>query len=300
MQFYWVNLGSTKNEVVEGGFLWAPISTRNGYGGEFYPEHWTNVSRVRDGDIVFCYFDGCIRYIATAKGNAYLCQRPINRAFKEWGENGYRVDVLLEKLESPIQRIEVAKSLATRFSQEIRPSLFTKDFSVAQIYMASLPKAAGLFLLDTFCGLVDLQNWLVNSTAEIEKLNKTTRDSLIKARVGQGKFRQDLLDAWGSTCSVTSVKNKDFLVASHIVPWSLSNNKARLDVNNGLLLVAHLDKLFDSGYISFSDDGEILLSPLLSDVDVSVFGLNSSMALRKINPEMKKYLAEHRKIFNFS
>jgi putative restriction endonuclease len=37
------------------------------------------------------------------------------------------------------------------------------------------------------------------------------------------------------------------LRASHIKPWSDCSNRERLDPLNGLLLVAHIDALFDNG-----------------------------------------------------
>jgi putative restriction endonuclease len=83
---------------------------------------------------------------------------------------------------------------------------------------------------------------------------------LIKARIGQGAFRAKLIVLWGS-CAVTGYKDLNLLVASHIKPWSVSSNSERLDVYNGLLLVPNLDKAFDSGFISFKESGEIMISP---------------------------------------
>ena len=48
--------------------------------------------------------------------------------------------------------------------------------------------------------------------------NKTEKSALINARVGQGKYRSDLIDYWGS-CALTGFHNVRFLVASHIKPW---------------------------------------------------------------------------------
>ena len=45
------------------------------------------------------------------------------------------------------------------------------------------------------------------------------REALVKARIGQGRFRDALIDHWGS-CAVTEVADQDLLRASHIIPWS--------------------------------------------------------------------------------
>src|SRR5262249_42341496 len=68
-------------------------------------------------------------------------------------------------------------------------------------------------------------------------------------------------EARESACRVTGVTDKRFLVASHIKPWRVSSNDERLDGANGLILSPHIDKLFDQGWISFSDDGDLLIAP---------------------------------------
>ena len=52
----------------------------------------------------------------------------------------------------------------------------------------------------------------------------------------------------------------NFLIASHIKPWKVSDNVLRLDGSNGLTLAPRIDRLFDKGYITFSQDGSLFLS----------------------------------------
>jgi len=92
---------------------------------------------------------------------------------------------------------------------------------------------------------------------------QTEKDQLIKSRIGQGRFRNGIfLDC--DFCPITLVKDTRLLVASHIKPWSASSNAERLDPKNGVLLTPTIDKLFDSGFISFSDNREIIISDWLS------------------------------------
>ena len=116
-------------------------------------------------------------------------------------------------------------------------------------------------------------------------------------RTTQDKFRGQLLKKWKS-CMVTGFKNPKVLIASHIVPWSEANTFERQDINNGLLLVAHLDQLFDRHLISFDSDGFILISSELSGGDRKILGLSDRMKLNLIAPEMKKYLQRHRRSFS--
>ncbi|MCQ2295710.1 MAG: HNH endonuclease [Bacteroidales bacterium] len=121
----------------------------------------------------------------------------------------------------------------------------------------------------------------------------TERESLIRARIGQGKFRNDLIQYWGG-CSVTKCGAVHLLVASHIQPWRKCANFQRLDVFNGLLLTPNLDKLFDKGYISFDAKGRIICSNTLSQEDMKALGIVPSMCLARIDDLHKPYLKYHR------
>ena len=100
---------------------------------------------------------------------------------------------------------------------------------------------------------------LVNQVETNLNINETERLAIISARVGQGLFRKKLIDKYDS-CVVTKVDNKKLLVASHIKPWSVSDNNNRISVENGLLLTPTYDKLFDSGLITFNASGKIFVS----------------------------------------
>ncbi len=102
---------------------------------------------------------------------------------------------------------------------------------------------------------------LIEDISEIQNSRRiiTQKELLINARMGQGKFRQDVIRI-EKKCRVTGLCNADLLIASHIKPWSKCNDEERLNGYNGLLLSPHLDKLFDSGHLSFQDNGDMILS----------------------------------------
>ncbi|MDA7869307.1 HNH endonuclease [bacterium] len=126
-------------------------------------------------------------------------------------------------------------------------------------------------------------------------VDETEREYLRKARVGQGKFRKELLSRFNSTCPVTGIQNSDLLVASHIKPWKICTSKERLDPNNGILLSALIDRLFDKGLITFGLEGKVLFSCLLEQEDRSRCGLDSVNQLN-LSAEAKKYMEYHRAI----
>lgn len=128
---------------------------------------------------------------------------------------------------------------------------------------------------------------------EYLSLSDTERDAIIKSRIGQGQFRKSLISYW-STCAVTGCQEPKLLRASHIKPWSKSDVAERLSLYNGLLLSPTLDVCFDSGFISFDDSGNIMVSNELHDNDMEALGIHKEMKLSNIENEHCKYLAYHR------
>lgn len=129
--------------------------------------------------------------------------------------------------------------------------------------------------------------------SELSSVSETTRDALIKSRIGQGPYREKLIKYWGS-CAVTSCKSVELLIASHAKPWIKSNNDERLDPFNGLLLTPNLDKAFDKGFITFKDDGYIKISPHLPILSHEALGINESMRLSRTEAKHLPFLQWHR------
>jgi hypothetical protein len=69
----------------------------------------------------------------------------------------------------------------------------------------------------------------------------------------QRAFAEAVKSNYGFRCAITGIDTADFLVASHIVPWSLDPS-IRLDPSNGLCLSSLMDRAFEKGYICIQDD----------------------------------------------
>ena len=128
-------------------------------------------------------------------------------------------------------------------------------------------------------------------------INETQEELLITARIGQHKYRKDLIELW-KKCSVSKCKMIDILVASHIKSWNESSNEEKLDPYNGLLLLPNYDKLFDKHLISFDDDGRIIISPQIKKEDYKILGISANDKLFNVFEENKPYLKIHREKFN--
>lgn len=129
---------------------------------------------------------------------------------------------------------------------------------------------------------------------EFKSLEKTEQESIVKSRIGQGIFRENLISFWGS-CAVTGLSNLSLLRASHIKPWRVCTNEERLDPMNGLLLHPTLDHLFDTGFVTFNAHGAIEISELLSKDDIEILNIDKKWCLRKTNNKINNYMAYHRK-----
>lgn len=116
---------------------------------------------------------------------------------------------------------------------------------------------------------------------------------LIQARIGQGRYRENLLDLWGHKCAITGCSVNEVIRASHIKPWAISSDRERLDAHNGIPLVATLDALFDGGLVTFSNDGEMLISSRLNSKQTSLLGLTGRLRKPLLERQLE-YMKFHR------
>lgn len=88
------------------------------------------------------------------------------------------------------------------------------------------------------------------------------RETIRKTRVHQTFFREAILSSYEATCCITGLRVKECLVASHIVPWSVSEQH-RTDPRNGLCLSATFDRLFDRSLIAVTSELDVFVSSRL-------------------------------------
>lgn len=127
-----------------------------------------------------------------------------------------------------------------------------------------------------------------------EKPNK--RDEQLRyARIGQGLYREKLLEEC-PFCPITMINDERLLIASHIKPWAVSTDTERLDPKNGFMLSPLYDKLFDRGFITFTDDRCVHISNWLSPQNIRRIGITEGkfIQLLPLDDKRKQYLAFHR------
>ena len=143
--------------------------------------------------------------------------------------------------------------------------------------------------------LRDIDDEIQSNIHETSTVSQTEREQLVKSRIGQGQFRQNVR-AIELACRVSGVDDPLFLIASHIKPWRACNNDERLDGANGLFLSPNIDRLFDRGHISFADDGTLLVSPAVDVETLDRLGVPSHLVnCGLFSPKQRRYLDYHRR-----
>ncbi|MFP3344443.1 HNH endonuclease, partial [Halomonas sp. SIMBA_159] len=183
-----------------------------------------------------------------------------------WERIGWCVKAKYLELSHPVSMREHIEDILSHCPPKYSP--FTRTGGGTQGYLFEIDQAFGEYFLSL---VMRNNNLLINESnekevAEIEDIEKlidqtttnTEKERIIKTRIGQGLFKQKLLNR-SPECEICGLDVPSLLIASHCKPWSESDNFERLDDNNGLLLCANHDGVFDRGLISFYSNGEIII-----------------------------------------
>ncbi|MDO8951358.1 MAG: HNH endonuclease signature motif containing protein [Draconibacterium sp.] len=116
-----------------------------------------------------------------------------------------------------------------------------------------------------------------------ENLQGETKIREVKTRINQNVFRQIVLANYSRKCAITGFSNLNFLIASHITPWSIDKQN-RLNPQNGILLNNLHDKAFENGFMAINKNYEILIcSEFLKSKDSFVQNYFASYHNKKMN-----------------
>ncbi len=306
MAFWWVNHKQTYSAEVGGGYIWSPKANRNGSKNQTY----INLTLTRPGDVVISYAGGLIKAIGLVTTPCLEARKPseFGNAGDAWSDTGWEVRIDWELLEKPIRPKDHLELIAPLLPSKNSP-LQANGNGNQGCYLADISDELGKLVLSLANGVnpmfVDAieqhQTELEEDTAEADiiasTLDATEKLQLVKSRRGQGIFRANL-EKIEPACRVTGVTNKVLLIASHIKPWSECDNAERLDGNNGLLLSPHIDKLFDRGWITFSDAGDLLCSGPSIEQALQLWGIALPRNVGAFRLKQAKFLTHHRdKIF---
>ena len=202
------------------------------------------------------------------------------------------------------------------YIKQLRPHLPEKysplqdsGIGYQHVYLAALPDnlAAELISLlgknydNTLHDLLDRAD-MSNADEALEEsirgridIGATTKAQLIQARLGQGIFKENLRRN-EKACRVTGLTDPKHLRASHIKPWSQSTDEEKLNGCNGLLLAPHIDHLFDKGWISFTDNGDLKISSQLNPEVLTAWIIPTQKNVGMFNQQQAVFLEFHRNV----
>jgi putative restriction endonuclease len=287
-QLWWVNHKQTARQEIDGQYLWSPKTERNGARSEFY----NNMRRATPGDLVLSYADQAVRYVGRVAEFAFTAPKPaeFRNIGAYWSQEGWLLPVYWTPLIPPIRPKALIGVLGPLLPTRYSPIHPISGSGNQKAYLASITSevfqtivagAAFDHRVLAHGGANSLTFEVVNELLEdaVERrivedlqLEDTVKKTIILARRGQGKFR-DNVEAVEQSCRLTGITNRSLLIASHIKPWRLCNSaQERLDGMNGLLLSPDADHLFDRGFISFRDEGEVIVSSRVDQSDLRRLG----------------------------
>ena len=122
-----------------------------------------------------------------------------------------------------------------------------------------------------------------------------TKETIIKARIGQGEYRNKLLIEC-PFCPFTMVNDERLLIASHIKPWAKASDDEKIDPKNGYIFTPTFDKLFDKGFITFKEDKTLIVSPWLSPMNQKRLGIYTGKFIENLVMDDRReiYLQYHK------
>ncbi len=302
MAFWWVNHKQTFKDEIDGRYIWSPMVNKNGSKNQTY----LNLTLALPGDIIFSYAHTQIKAIGVVTRQHMQQLKPKEFERQGWNQDGWIVPVdwhLLKQSLHPKSFInDIAQWLPEKYSP-IKPN----GNGNQGCYLAKIDDFLGEYLLmlasqfsSQTIGFIKQRSLEFDEKNLVEELNNsevniTVKQQLVEARVGQGQFRSRVIEIYGH-CPVTKVSRSDLLIASHIKPWKAASNVERLDGHNGVLLAPHIDKVFDSGFISFSRHGNILFKDDEVKGILLRWGVNVDAEVKSFSVETLHYLEYHRDV----
>lgn len=258
----------------------------------------------------FMLRDDLLKYLEATEPEYRKPEQPYRRAEnlpRLWQERVEKIRRLPEIISFPAQeQIQISgprvyiNSIGNQYYSLIREVSLPNITYIAAIKLRDSAGSISYYLrlfVDYF-GNQEHPSEVADAAAEIanENIPATEKEQLSKARIGQGKYRDGLLNEC-PFCPITMVSDDRLLIASHIKPWKDSSDVERIDPKNGLLLTPTYDKLFDLGLITFDNDKRMLVSPFLSRMTCSKLSLVDKRVITHLPLEGRKtYLEYHRDV----
>jgi putative restriction endonuclease len=318
MRFWWASQNQTYRQETEGGYLWSP---KRNHGGGLNP-FYEFMRELAPGDIVFSFANTLISKVGIVQGYCHESPRPIEFGAlgeRAWNDIGWSANVRFFTITKPFRPKDSIELLRPVLPKPYSPLKETGGGH--QRYLTLVPDQMahilGGLIGSEFTSLVaaasevavdersramtddeDTDQWEHHILKDVKSdpaLTATEKEAVVLARVGQGKFRKNVAMI-ESYCRITKVNEPAHLRASHTKPWRTSSNDERLNGENGFLLTPTIDHLFDRGFISFEDNGDLLISPVAVRSSLQRMGIVSDVRTNvgTFSSGQRQFLLHHR------
>lgn len=131
-----------------------------------------------------------------------------------------------------------------------------------------------------------------------ENLNYRVEDKRANVKI-RGKDQRDFsLQVklnYQYRCAISGITSKEFLIASHIIPWAIDWDN-RKNPFNGICLSSLLDKAFDKGYITINQDYRVVILDKAKE-DKALFEYLKQYEGKKLEVPKQDFLEWHRNRF---
>ncbi|HUI62559.1 MAG TPA: HNH endonuclease [Steroidobacteraceae bacterium] len=325
-RIWWANHSESFRHELDGGYLWfAGHGERSKTGSE----NARNVARLLPGDAVLMCVAGTLSAVGVVLATAMEAATPdpdepaarangskrgsngskrgANGRSGAQPDTGWLVPVRLAELSSPLAVEDHCAEFIAVLPKKHSPLRASGIWNQHVRLAAVSESVVGLLdrLLDGEAGRLisaitesagrglaeDAQEAMIQQRKDLDPARKT---ALLKARYGQGLFRANV-ESREHACRITGVLDRRHLRAVHIKPWSDCDDGEKLDGFNGFLMSPHVAHLFSRGYISFADDGSVLVSNDLNLAVLASWWIELPRSAGALTPEQRYYLDYHRR-----
>lgn len=280
--------GHTYQEEKELGFIWAAKQDSSGM-----PSHsWQRMTEVEEGDLIFHYVRGNILAVSVATTGCEVAHRPSNvQNYELWNEKGYFVALDYHELDVPINISAKFKAILPLLPIKYSPFQTNGKGNQGYLYPCNEELAVKLLELIADSNITEVEDeqleLAIGSVVQTERntliplLAEAESEAKTKIRLGNQKFRKNVMPIWEHQCTICGIELPELLKASRSKPWKDSTDLERVNPYNGMILCCNHDALYEKGFIAFDGQGKIHISSEIPEADYEKYGIHNKMKIAR-------------------
>ena len=259
IKYWWVNQNRTFELEQRGGYLWSPQKSKNG--SSLF--HWTNMTKVSPGDIIFSYAGQKIKAVSIACSKAYDSDRPAEFRSDPWDRVGWKVDTEYTLLSKPITKKLIKEQFSNQLTGTQKP--LDKNGNGKQAYLFALDDEVGasiLKLTDLYTSLQELEESSSIHAELLDSVNSITQqfsDKPDDRRPGDTNRKGTFKKGWNYATKKGDYQSDTLSkITWQNLGYRLGKELGDLDKDSVDLIYGHLASTWETKYFEPTDDEETL------------------------------------------